>query len=229
MAETFPSLLRPIGSPPRFFPEHQSRSGGAALNGTEQTVASGAERWHCRGAWLARGKDAILQVEAFLAAMDGRSNEAIVPAFSGRLVNWPVDAFGRVLHPGFTRRDELDGTAYADPEIPTASAVNATLNANAALRAVQIAINMTQGSAIRAGQYFTIANRLYRIRTIVSVVGSVTTLTFRPTLRAAALSGAAVIFTRPVCTMKFASDDQGAEFDTFRGGAISLEFVESFT
>lgn len=228
MAETFPPLLRPVVAPPRFTLDNPSRSGGVALNGMEQTVSSGAERWRCRGTWRAFGKDAVLQVEAFLANMNGRSGEALVPTFSGRIANWPVDAYGRVLHPGNTRDKNLDGTAYENPAIPPSSAVTAVLSANAALRAVQIGINMTQGSVIRAGQLFGLANRLYRIKTIVSVIGSVTTVTFQPPLRVAALTGAAITFTRPLCTMKFASDDQGAEFDTGRGGVLSLEFVEAF-
>lgn len=229
MAETFPPLLRPVGGPPRFMVVNNSRSGGVALNGMEQTVSSDSGRWNCRGTWRAFGKSAILQFETFLANMNGRAGEALVPTFSGRTTNWPVDVYGRVLDPGFTRNKLLDGTAYADPAVPPISEVVATLNASVAVHVTQLAINMTQGSAIRPGQLFGLANRLYQVRTIVSVVGVVTTLTFRPSLRAAATLGAAITFTRPICTMKFASDDQGAEFDTGRGGLVSLEFVESFS
>lgn len=228
MPETFPPLLRNVGGPPRFFLENISRSGGVALNGMEQTVASSAGRWRCRGTWRALGKSAILQFEAFLANMDGRAGEVLVPTCSGRTANWPVDIYGRVLDPGFTRNKLLDGSAHESPAIPSASEIVTTLNSSVAVHVTQLTINMTQGSAIRAGQLFGLANRLYRVRSIMSVVGSVTTVTFGPPLRAAATVGAAITFTRPLCTMKFASDDQGSEFDTGRGGLVSLEFVEAF-
>lgn len=229
MPETFPPLLRPVGGPPKFMLENPSRSGGIALNGMEQTMASGAERWRCSGVWRAFGKSAILQFEAFLANMNGRAGEVLVPTFSGRIANWPIDTYGRVLDPGFTRNKLLDGTAYEDPAVPPISEIVATLGASVAIRVTQLSINMTQGSAIRAGQLFGLANRVYRIRSIVSVVGTVTTVTFGPPLRAAATLGAAITFTRPVCLMKFATDDQGSEFDTGFGGQVSLEFVETFS
>lgn len=232
MAATWPSLLRPTRPLIRFMIQNPSRSGGVSLNGMEQTVASGAERWQAQGSFLCLGKAAILDFERFLVEMSGRGNEVAVPTYSGRQANWPLQYHngaptGRVLHPGNTRNKALNGTAYADAEIPSASEIVATAGA-ASLNATSIVITVTQGRAIAAGQLFGIGQRLYRAMTVTAPVAGAQTVTFRPKLRAAVSGGATVLFTRPVCLMKFASDDQGQELDILSGGPVTLNFVEAF-
>ncbi len=112
---------------------------------------------------------------------------------AGARASWPLDAYGRTLHPGFTRDKTLDGTDYEDPAIPASSEIVATLDANAALRATQIVVDVTQGEPLIAGQYLGIANYLHLITHVVDVVGTVQTVGIAPTLRSAALAGATVL------------------------------------
>lgn len=231
MSIAWPSLSLPQ-LPPRFVLQNPTRSGGAALNGMEQTIASGAERWRALGTFKVFGKAAMLEFEAFLTAMLGRAGEVEVPTFCGRLANWPLEthlgqATGRVLHPGITRNKALDGTAYEDPEIPAASEIIAQTAAAAALGATTITIHISQGSPLNAGQLFGIGDRLYRSISVTPSASNVI-VTFRPKLRAAVAGATSIKLTRPVCLMKFASDDEGRDLDTLRGGVVSLEFIEAF-
>lgn len=231
MPVTWPSLSPPT-APLRFTLQNPSRSGGVALNGMEQTVASGAERWRAYGAFNVFGKAAMLQFDAFLTEMLGRAGETEVPTFSGRLANWPLELHlgqetGRVLHPGITRRKELDGTVYEDPEVPAASEIIAQTVSSAALGATSITIIISQGSPLVAGQLFGIDDRLYRAYS-VTPSGSNLVVSFRPKLRVAVASATTVKLSRPVCLMKLASDDEGRELGTLRGGVVGLEFIEAF-
>lgn len=223
---TFPGLARARKSP-QFMLQNPSRSGGIALNGQEQTVSSGAERWRATIPLFVTGRAALLEFHAFIASMLGQAGEVLVPTFSGRFANWPLETFngeltGRVLHPGITRRKSLDGTIYEDPEVPSTSAITATAGA-ASLGATSIVITVSQGQAMQPGQLFGIGQRLYRALTV-----SGATVTFRPKLRVAVTSGTAVLLTRPLCLMKFASDDEGADLDHLFGGPVTLNFVEAF-
>lgn len=231
MAVTFPSLAKPV-EPPRFVLQNPSRSGGVALNGMEQTVTSGAERWRASGSFMVMEKEAILQFDAFLTAMLGRAGEVELPTFSGRSANWPIEEYngrptGRVLHPGITRRPELNGTAYEDPEVPASSEIIAQTVGSAALGATSLTMQITQGSPFMPGQMFGIGQRLYRALA-VTLSGNFTGVAFRPKLRAAVPAATLVRLSRPVCLMKFASDDEGSDLDTLFGGPVTLNFVEAF-
>jgi hypothetical protein len=199
MAVAWPALLDPMQAP--VWMENTSRSGGVALNGSEQTVSSGAGRWRAKITVPIFSNAQVLAARALLLALEGRSNEALVPAFDGKRANIPSGG----------------------------GAISAVLDVDAALRDTQVAIDMSAGSAIQAGQLFGIGNRLYGITNVVSVVGSVTTVDIRPSLRADAADGDSVEFLHPVCTMKLVSDDQGVmELDLLRFGDLTLEFAESF-
>lgn len=99
---TWPSLLKPTRPVIRFTLQNASRTGGVALNGQEQVISSGAERWRATGAFRLRGVTAALQFEDFVTQMLGRSGTVNVPTFSGRFANWPVEN-GIVLSPWVTR------------------------------------------------------------------------------------------------------------------------------
>lgn len=228
MSEAWPELLKPVSF--GFWPENASRSGGPALNGAEQTVASGAGRWRAAGTFRVRNDAQVRAARAFFAKVQGRAVEIRLPAFDGRRANWPIDAQGRVLHPGATRRKALDGTVYEDPEIPPQSEIIATLNVGAAIGVSQTQINMTQGSPLRIGQYFGLGpDRLYIINEIVNVAGSVTTVRFWPPIREAGTLGQEVRLTRPQCLVKLLSDENVLrELELLRFADLTLEFRESF-
>lgn len=231
MAIAWPASVKPRSV--MFHPQSASRSGGQSTSGGEQIVESAAGRWRASVHADIRNDVQIRAWRAFLAQTRGRANTIDVPFFDARRQSWPVDAYGRTLHPGFTRDKTLDGTAYEFPTIPSNSEIIATVYANADLRAISISIAITQGQPLIAGQYFGISSRLYLISSVAStiVVGSGyrQAVAFWPELRAAAVAGTPVLITRPVCEMRFASDDSGElMLERLRYGSLNADFVEAF-
>lgn len=205
-----------------------SRTGGQSTVGSEQTVVSGSGRWTATVTLALRNDDQVLAARGLLWQLEGTANDVLVPAFDARRASWPTDAQGRVLHPGFTRRPPIDGTAYEDPAIPAASAILVTVNSSAARRARSMTMLVGQGGAPRVGQHFGIGQRLYGI-TSVAMAGSVATVGFWPELRAAAVPGTDILFTRPVCRMRLADPDDGRlVLKHLRTGPLTLDFIERF-
>lgn len=227
MALGWPAELKPAAA--GWWLENLSVSGGVALTGTEQRVYFPDQRWRATVDLALRNKAEIFAFRRLVARADGSANAIDLPAFEGLRANWPVDQWGRTLNPRMTRREELDGTIYADPRIPAASAITATVSGAHAIRATSLAINVTQGAPLTHGQFVSIAGRLYILRWPVSTVGTVQTFEIRPPLRAAAASGAVVECAIPTCEMRLASDDQTQiMLEAFRYATLTLSFVEYF-
>jgi hypothetical protein len=213
----------------RFELQNVSRGGGVAMNGTEQRVYNPDQRWIASVTMSIRNKEQVFAFRALMARADGSAGIIDLPAFEKHRANWPKDAYGRTLSPKFTRRRELDGTIYEDPDIPAASAITATVSGAHALRATTLAISLTQGEPFHHGQFVSIAGHLYILRWPVSTVGSVYTFEIRPPLRTAIAGGATVEVAWPTCEMRLASDDQtGLDLDLLKFAEPSLSFVEWF-
>lgn len=226
MAFGWPEWLIPP-TMPVFYLQNASRSGGIATNGQEQTIGSMSARWAVSFDNMPiRTQDQILAYEAFIANFEGRANAVIVPTFIGKRANWPVDVYGRELHPGFTRRKELDGTVFADPAIPADSQITARLTAPAARRATTVGIEVTKGAPLKVGQLFS--PRLGALHRITDALGS-GQYRVKPALRYAEAANTAIDLARPTCAMKLAADDEGilAPRD-YRRGSASLRLVEAF-
>jgi len=209
------------------------RSGGAGIGGGEQWVFSPGARWTASMKLPIRNHAGLLAVRALRSALQGKANAAILPNFDGLHLSWPIEAgTGRVLTPKVAHQLAgtygLEGTPYAGPEIPNAARILATVQTSAAVGATQLQINMTQGGPILAGQQFGLSSqRLYEIASVDSVVGAVTTVTFKPRLRAAAAATQVVQFTRAYCLMRCMNlDEQTRRFDALRFATLELEFVE---
>ena len=220
--------------PPELFPrdvsfhiENVSRSGGVATNGQEQVVGSAAGRWRARLTGCPVTTDEqILAFRAWLFGMQGRSGTTVVPVFGEKLrANWPVDPYGRRLSPAAVRRSRLDGTQFADPSLPDQSRIVEHVTANVARRATTLPISVTQGSAVRAGQYLSIGVNLYAITAVLSS----SLVTIRPGLRMPVPAGTAINFEAPACEMRLASDDVGQlDLQLARWGFVDLDFVEAY-
>lgn len=226
-ALAWPSVLKP--QEVLFHLESQSRSGGQSTSGIEQVVTSLAARWRASIRIAITNDAQILAARAFVSRLGGRVGTVLVPVFDARRASWPVDAYGRALHPGFTRDKTLDGTAYEDPAIPTESEIVAEASVGAAIRTSQVAINVVQGEPLLAGQYFGVGNYLHLITEIVSAVGTIQTVNFVPSLRVAVSAAAILTLTRPLCEMRLAADSVGElALRNLRFGQLDLEFVEAF-
>jgi hypothetical protein len=183
----WPSVLKPQDF--GYFPINPDISGGVAPDGSEQVVASPGPRWGASMTLPVTNKDKVLAVRSLRTRLKGRAVPVQLPNFDGKRLSWPEQTFngnltGVILTPGVTRNKALDGTAYEDPEIPTASEIVAVTIVPAALRATSIAVTVSPGGELIAGQQFGIGERLYEIGslTIDASGGGITnyTLTFQP-------------------------------------------------
>lgn len=223
------TLPKPISGGFRL--ENPSRSGGAAFNGAEQNVFSLAMRWRAKWTIPIRTNAEVLAARALSAKLQGKAGVLLVPFFDGKRVSWPIDEWGRLLNPAQTRRRQLDGTAYEDPEVPDDSEIEANVIGNTAIRATSIEVEISQGGVPLPGQYFGLrGERGYLIKSVTPLLSPPGyTLTFVPPLRDDADDADSVNFTRPVCMMNQVSDDQGiAELEQLRFATLDLEFVEAF-
>ncbi len=222
-------VLRPSGG--GFAPYIRTIGGGPALNSDfEQVAPQQSQRWRANVRLSVRSTEQIFALRELVAGLEGRLGSVAVPAFDRGRAPWAVDQYGRTIDPTFARQRSLEGTPFADSAGLVDSLITARLNADASLRAGQIAINILKGSAPHVGMYFSLGNRLHLIKAIVGVAGSVSTVKIWPVLRADVAGGTAVNFTSPTCEMRFLTDDQGQDIlnalDLFKFGAGMLAFEE---
>lgn len=221
----------PAALPPRrvdFFMANQSRSGGPSMSGSEQITVSPAGMWKASVTVAIRGESSNLAVRQFVAQMEGRAGTVLVPKFdkfrprdvNGRQFSQANAAgYDEPRQNGFNF--DLSGFGQYEP-------VQATLATGAALGATQLALNLLDGEGPRPGHYFGIGQQLYRCQQVWQVnEGDPTQVQFTPRLRAAAPAGTPAIIDRPVCLMRFATDDEG-EMALSRAGSglVSFNFIE---
>ncbi len=209
-----------------FHPENQSRSGGASLTGSEQVTISNSGRWRARTASPILTENSVLAWRAFVSLMEGRAGTVLVPKWDNYGVR---DMNGRELNEvGAASYDgdewNFDMSGFGQSEI-----THATLSASAALNATRLSINVTDGEGPRPGQYIGIDQRLYMVQLAWEEgEGDPLQVQIWPRLRVGAASATRVILDRPVCLMRFASDQTGElELDYGRWGHGGLELVEA--
>ena len=205
------------------------------LGGSEQIVASAGSRWGASMTLPIFDNDGVLAMRALRSKLDGRANPIILPNFDGQRQSWPIEAeTGRVLTPRVAHWLDgtrgLDGTAYAGEDIPDRAEISGTVTTTAALGATQVKITMTQGGPLKEGQQFGVFSlRLHEIAEVVSVVGAVTTVNFRPRFRSQVVAGTAINFTHPKCLMRCLNlNDESRRLELMRFATLDLEFVEYF-
>lgn len=209
-----------------FHPENQSRSGGLSLTGSEQLTASNAGRWRAALTMPVLNDESILAWRAFVSMMEGRAGTALVPKWDNYGVR---DMNGREFNEVQTAEYgdgglnfDLSGFGQSD------DVVHAQLAVPAAARATRLSIIINDGAGPRPGQYIGIGDRLYIVQQAWELVeGGPLQVQVWPQIRAPAFMGERVILDRPVCLMRFASDQTGElELDMGRWGAPGLEMVE---
>lgn len=189
----------------------RTTSGSIALSGFRQVVASDAGGWLIKMERVAvRNQAAIRAWYEMALLLEGRLNPVLVPV-------WPA-------YP--VAEDEFfsDGTGHDVDAPPTAS-----LSGDHALRATTVAINVTYGGALAPGDFFSIGERLYQVRSITSVAGTVNTVTARPPLRAAASNGTAVNLNTPACKCRLRDDSMELMLDASKTAFPSISFIEDPT
>jgi hypothetical protein len=105
----------------------------------------------------------------------------------------------------------------------------ATLSASAAIRATVVSVTLTAGPAPEAGRHFGIGHRAYLITDVDGTGAGTYTLNCLPPLRAAASSGATVLFDEAVVEMNFTTDENPVMLDVMRyAPQLDLSFVEAW-
>lgn len=229
------AMAWPVAMLPRqvhFTPAIQSKSGGVSMSGSEQIIVSDAGRWSAKVVVSLRGEASNLALRAFLAQMSGRAGTVLVPKWD---MFRPVDVNGRKL-------SQVHGVGYADGSPHNGNGFNfdlsgfgqtetivARLAAPAVSGTTHITVNLDDVEGPRPGDYFGIDQNLYLASHVWrETEHSPTNIYFWPRLRAAAAVDTPVILDRPVCKMRFASDDVGSDMMGKRGsGMLTLDFVEA--
>lgn len=228
----WPDKLKPVNF--GYYPLDSDVTSGQSASGGEQFIISPGARWGAAMTLPIFDREGVLAIRALRSQLKGRANPTLLPNFDGQRLSWPVEALtDRILTPQVAQWLEgtlgISRTPYAGAEIPAAAQILATLQSDAALRATTVAINVTQGGPLIAGQQFGIGDRLYEIADIVSVVGGLTTVDIWPPLRAAAAVGTVVDFTGARCLMRCENmSEEMRVLEDLRFATLNLQFIEYF-
>lgn len=210
-----------------FHPDTQSRSGGQSMTGSEQVTVSNSGRWRAALTMPVLTDESILAWRAFISMMEGRAGTCLVPKwerYGVRNVNGrefdqqPIAEYG-----GDGLNFDLTGFGQSD------DVVHAQMAVPAALGATRLSVIINDGAGPRPGQYIGIGERLYIVQLAWELVedGPLQVQVW-PRLRGNAVMGERVILDRPVCLMRFATDQTGElELDMGRWGSPGIELVEA--
>lgn len=206
----------------------QAITGGVSLSGEAQFAdASGGGRWIGDfGDVSLMTREARLMYRRFVAAADGGAQWLIVPI---------ADRLHQPVNSRYTGTDPVGlDTWVSDVTSWSAEDVTATTTADMALSATSCSFNITAPKPLLGGELFSILHatqgwRLYRVSRVVSggTVGTAvsTVVKFRPPLREAVTTGAAMNFDSPRCIMRI-DGDISETTQQFRFGKAAARFVE---
>ena len=207
MQVTFPHLAR--WQDVQFHMSGQSLEAQQSISGAETIVPVPRGRWKASISMVLRGEAAVLQWQAFLAQMQGRIGTTLVPARSRYR---PNDRDGHGV--GFCNvadiadAQTMDHFGFANPPLDMIR-----VNQNAALRATEIEVRYPNSTGLRPGHFFSIGERLHQVQAVYKLrdteFGPRYAVHFHPPLRAPVLAGDLVEIARPVCRMRFATEEEG--------------------
>lgn len=216
--------------PPRHFsidPAYRNLAGASNILGASQIAASDAGLWKATFAEFAvhqQGADRIKLWHALSALVEGRLNPVLMPVpVTGR----------RPLPAGITDLDieypvvvpHEDDALFDDDTGYVTTFIHIEVSANAARRSTQLSLVKTVAGDLEPGMRFSIGERLYQIKAIVSQTASAATIRLNFPLREAASSGDLLEFDNPVCRMRLTDDaalDLALEYGRYSFPSISL-------
>jgi hypothetical protein len=207
-----------------------SRSGGLTISGTEQVVQSSSDFWESQVTIKIRNKEQTLAYRAYQAQNWGRAGQWLIPTCSTAPITVEVPPtpvtggdFGPDFGPDFSRGGTGGSTGVA-AMLETHGVVNAMAVKGSLTLSCHFSV--VGAPAPLSGMYFSIGSRLYLIGTVSG--GPINyAITFIPKLRADAIVGTVMEFSRPHCLMRLAQDNIGQmNLDMLRFADVSLNFVE---
>lgn len=222
MRATFPFRLLSQDLTPRFV--GASLEPQRSISGAQTVIPAMGGHWEADCSFVVRGEAAQLAWQAFLAQMEGRIGTTLVPI---RTRFRPRDRDGHGT-PGCNTGGFADAQTWEHFGFVNEPVAGMTLAASAGPRATTIKARAGNTTGIRPGQFFSLGERLYRVQQHWQDEDGTSNLMIQPPLRAAAMTGAALILDQPVCLMRFASEDDGS-FDQLldRMPRVTCRFVEA--
>lgn len=194
-----------------------------AITGAQTVVPTQGGHWTATVSLLLRGEAQELAWMAFLAQMEGRIGVTQVP------VNYawrPRDRDGHVV--SFCKVAPLSGAQTAEHfGFASVPMVTVTLGGGA-LRATEMDYSRNNVDALRPGHYFSVGERLHQVQLTWRDRNGVDRMRFWPPLRRAVEAGETATLDRPVCRMRFATEDEGllpADFN--RLPIVTCNFIEA--
>lgn len=218
--------------------ENASRTGGATILGQQQFSQSPAGRWRGRMQFRCITEDDYLEVDGFLAALDGSANTFYLGPIDWRGRPWNTDP----LTGGRITPDRALASAAVDPAYGTNPDTSGTLNfalaEAASLNATTLLLQRNRGGAVKRGQYLSLGGRLHIITGLLSAdpvdlsgrpAAGTIRVSIRPWLRAEYAAGTAAEFARPMGLMRLAPDATPLlERTTSPLSDLPLDFTEAF-
>lgn len=209
-------------------------TGGESLSGeTDVIKTDGGGYWVVQMAGIElTSPDLIKAWRAWEDELDGGVTKVLVPVADVRHAPRPIIG-GRPgspskLHAASTDPYFPEAVGFASPFIV------AKFGAAAALRATQVAIEVTRGARLKGGEVLAVSHatagrRCYRVRRVISQVGQVATVLIRPPLRQAVANNMAVDFDWPslVATL-IPESDISPDIEFGRRATVDIAFRESF-
>lgn len=221
MQVTFPYQAMKQTMTPRFV--GASIEPQRAISGAETVIPTLGGRWEVSCTFVVHREAQFLAWQAFLAQMEGRIGTTLVPIITRFR---PKDRDGHGITgcdtAGFSDAQTWEHFGFVNE--PTATM---TLVDPAPLRATVIRVVPGNTTGIRPGQFFSIGERLYRVQRHWQTEDGVTNLMIQPPLRQS-FERATLILDRPVCKMRFASEEDGdLEQLMSRLSEVTCNFVEA--
>lgn len=175
--------------------------GGIALTGKEPTIASAAGYWRIvLGSIPVRTRANIRAWRVIEASLEGRGKTILIPIYDGKRAPWPASPGGAIDATSATSVPEGSTTIQIEP--------------------IDI-------GDIDPGMHFSVAGRLYRIKTVQGS-SAVYDCEIWPPVRSTILAGSSLEFRRPTCIVRLARDDgMSLTLQGLKRGEASVEFVEA--
>lgn len=202
----------------------QSISGPPSLSGRSQIWGYDEGFWEARLVGVnAAGPERVNAYRAMVAKCAGGSVAVRVPVFDLDQAPWPLPggAAANLIEDG----EFDDGTLFDDGTGFFEYAIEVEMAAPAEAGASQIHVTVTTAGTISEGMFFSIDDRLHRIREKLSD----TSWLIVPKLREDVAQGTLLNFDRPVCRMRLANENSAdLTLDFGRNGFPDMHFIEQF-
>jgi hypothetical protein len=195
-------------------------SGPVSAAGAADVISGDAGFWRATfGSVVVTTRNRVLAFNGIAAKLQGRLYPILVPYCHAYQPIDPDAVLTEVPHSDDSFFD--DDTGYVG------SGTHVTITTDLIERSVAGTVDIAFGDMLQPGQVFSFDEHMYRLDSVVYTSDTTAALRWQPPLRAAVTAGDELEFTRPVCRMRLATDDEMMlSLDANRRGFPTVNFVE---